>query len=336
MPCLVLAAKPDLRLLAETTISGGGAARPLAGAVLRCPRRRPMTRDRGYNLTRRTPDERKLADLDFACGLVRHVKSSAIGAGPRWRQRRIVGHERVQARLAVQQAGDKAAWAVCASDAFFPFADGVEGAPQAGVSAVIWSPAARSATRTSSGPSMPPARAPSTATSPAGRRRCCRSAAGLLGRSRLWTAGHVALAAMSRARFGSTMPCPSTSCSSGPLASRPALVVIYSVALDLLDDLDAAADADSAGPAGPAVGTGRTGRCSKRTRRVRACSGPGPVEQRNAPAWTRVIIQRLRDPLLFSMRDQVADDIARQLQRRRFRRHVIIFHQGDPATRCTS
>jgi phosphoribosylaminoimidazolecarboxamide formyltransferase/IMP cyclohydrolase len=45
---------------------------------------------------------------------------------------------RVQsARLAVQQAGDKAAWAVCASDAFFPFADGVEVCLEAGVSAVI-------------------------------------------------------------------------------------------------------------------------------------------------------------------------------------------------------
>ena len=45
---------------------------------------------------------------------------------------------RVQsARLAVEQAGDKARGAVCASDAFFPFADGVEVCLAAGVSAVI-------------------------------------------------------------------------------------------------------------------------------------------------------------------------------------------------------
>jgi phosphoribosylaminoimidazolecarboxamide formyltransferase/IMP cyclohydrolase len=45
---------------------------------------------------------------------------------------------RVQsARLAVEQAGEKAIGAVCASDAFFPFADGVEVCLEAGVSAVI-------------------------------------------------------------------------------------------------------------------------------------------------------------------------------------------------------
>jgi phosphoribosylaminoimidazolecarboxamide formyltransferase/IMP cyclohydrolase len=45
---------------------------------------------------------------------------------------------RVQsARLAVAQAADRADRAVCASDAFFPFADGVEVCLEAGVSAVI-------------------------------------------------------------------------------------------------------------------------------------------------------------------------------------------------------
>ncbi len=43
------------------------------------------------------------------------------------------------------------------------------------------------------------------------------------------------------------------------------------------------------------------------------------------------IIQSLRESCLFERADEVAlDDIARQLQRRRFRRHEIIFHQGDP------
>ena len=41
------------------------------------------------------------------------------------------------AKIAVEKAGDKAAGAVLASDAFFPFADGIEAATRAGVTAVI-------------------------------------------------------------------------------------------------------------------------------------------------------------------------------------------------------
>jgi len=45
---------------------------------------------------------------------------------------------RVQsARLAVEQAGEQARGAVCASDAFFPFPDGVETCLAAGVTAVV-------------------------------------------------------------------------------------------------------------------------------------------------------------------------------------------------------
>jgi phosphoribosylaminoimidazolecarboxamide formyltransferase/IMP cyclohydrolase len=40
-------------------------------------------------------------------------------------------------KLAVTKAGDRAKGAVMASDAFFPFADGVDAAIEAGVSAVI-------------------------------------------------------------------------------------------------------------------------------------------------------------------------------------------------------
>jgi phosphoribosylaminoimidazolecarboxamide formyltransferase/IMP cyclohydrolase len=41
------------------------------------------------------------------------------------------------AKLAVERAGDRAAGAVAASDAFFPFPDGLEILLQAGVSAVV-------------------------------------------------------------------------------------------------------------------------------------------------------------------------------------------------------
>ena len=71
---------------------------------------------------------------------MRHVKSNAIVLA---RDAAVVGvgagqMNRVQsARLAVEQAGEQARGAVCASDAFFPFADGVETVLAAGVTAVI-------------------------------------------------------------------------------------------------------------------------------------------------------------------------------------------------------
>jgi phosphoribosylaminoimidazolecarboxamide formyltransferase/IMP cyclohydrolase len=91
-------------------------------------------------LSARAPDERELADLGFAWRVVRHVKSNAIviardgallgvGAG---QMNRVAS-----ARLAATQAGERAQGAVAASDAFFPFADGVEVCLAAGVSAII-------------------------------------------------------------------------------------------------------------------------------------------------------------------------------------------------------
>ena len=81
-----------------------------------------------------------LDDLDFAWRVVRHAKSNAIvlvSAG------RTVGigsgqPTRVKAaELACEVAGDRARGAVLASDAFFPFPDGVEVAGRAGVRAII-------------------------------------------------------------------------------------------------------------------------------------------------------------------------------------------------------
>ncbi|WP_209622956.1 bifunctional phosphoribosylaminoimidazolecarboxamide formyltransferase/IMP cyclohydrolase [Saccharothrix coeruleofusca] len=85
-------------------------------------------------------DERELADLAFAWRACRAVKSNAIllahdgatvGAG--------MGQvNRVDAaRLAVARAGDRARGAVAASDAFFPFPDGLEVLLEAGVRAVV-------------------------------------------------------------------------------------------------------------------------------------------------------------------------------------------------------
>jgi len=101
-------------------------------------------------VTKRAPTERELADLRFAFRVAKHVKSNAIvyakdlstvgiGAG---QMSRIDS-----ARIAAQKALDSARQAklsapltkgsVVASDAFFPFADGLEVAIEAGCTAVI-------------------------------------------------------------------------------------------------------------------------------------------------------------------------------------------------------
>jgi phosphoribosylaminoimidazolecarboxamide formyltransferase / IMP cyclohydrolase len=81
-----------------------------------------------------------LADLALAWSVARHVKSNAIVLA---RDGRVVGvgagqQSRVDAvRLAVGKAGERAVGAAAGSDAFFPFADGVEELGAAGVVAVV-------------------------------------------------------------------------------------------------------------------------------------------------------------------------------------------------------
>ena len=87
----------------------------------------------------READDATLADLEFAWRACRSVKSNAIllAAG----QASVgIGMGQVNrvdaARLAVSRAGDRAAGAVAASDAYFPFADGLQVLADAGVRAV--------------------------------------------------------------------------------------------------------------------------------------------------------------------------------------------------------
>ena len=78
--------------------------------------------------------------LDFAWRVVRHAKSNAIVLANGSRTVGIGSGQptRVKAvELAVAVAGDRARGSVLASDAFFPFADGVEVAGKAGVAAII-------------------------------------------------------------------------------------------------------------------------------------------------------------------------------------------------------
>ncbi len=91
-------------------------------------------------VTRRAPSEAERAALDFAWRVCAHVKSNAIvlarpgvtvgiGAGQMSRVDAV--------RIAVERSGEAARGAVMASDAFFPFPDGVQVAAEAGVTAVV-------------------------------------------------------------------------------------------------------------------------------------------------------------------------------------------------------
>lgn len=91
-------------------------------------------------VTKTEPDTKDLKDYYFAMKVVKHVKSNAIvlvkdeqtvGIGP-GQPNRITS-----ANIAIKQAGEKAVGAILGSDAFFPFADTVEAAYNAGVKGII-------------------------------------------------------------------------------------------------------------------------------------------------------------------------------------------------------
>jgi phosphoribosylaminoimidazolecarboxamide formyltransferase/IMP cyclohydrolase len=91
-------------------------------------------------VTRRSPTDAERRSLEFAWRVCKHVKSNAIVLA---RDQRTVGvgagqmSRVVSVKLAVEKAGAEAAGSVLASDAFFPFPDGVEAAAAAGVSAIV-------------------------------------------------------------------------------------------------------------------------------------------------------------------------------------------------------
>ena len=90
--------------------------------------------------TRREPTSEELEALDFNWRVVRHVKSNAIVVGNRYQTVGIGAGQmsRVDScHLAISKAQLETAGCVAASDAFFPFPDGLEVLAEAGVTAVI-------------------------------------------------------------------------------------------------------------------------------------------------------------------------------------------------------
>jgi phosphoribosylaminoimidazolecarboxamide formyltransferase / IMP cyclohydrolase len=146
----VLAAKKNLRLLAYDFVgaaarerAAGGAleVRSVSGGFL------VQTRDMETSaaatakvVTQRPPTAAELADLDFAWRVGKHVKSNAIVfcAGGRTLGVGAGQMSRVDSvRIAVAKARAPLTGSVLASDAFFPFRDGVDEAAKAGVSAIV-------------------------------------------------------------------------------------------------------------------------------------------------------------------------------------------------------
>jgi phosphoribosylaminoimidazolecarboxamide formyltransferase/IMP cyclohydrolase len=90
--------------------------------------------------SQRAPTVEEWRDLRFAWDIVRHVKSNGIVIARDLVTRGICAGQtnRVSAvQIAAHRAGDLAVGAACASDGFFPFADGLEAAAAAGCTAVI-------------------------------------------------------------------------------------------------------------------------------------------------------------------------------------------------------
>lgn len=151
----IIAAKKNLRLLLTDGLpdpqAPGLTVKTVAGGLL------VQSRDNGAVtnadlrvVTKRAPDAREMEDLLFAFKLAKHVKSNAIvyaknlasvgiGAGQMSRldSSRIAARKSVDAAEALGLKEPLAIGSVVASDAFFPFADGLIAAAQAGATAII-------------------------------------------------------------------------------------------------------------------------------------------------------------------------------------------------------
>jgi phosphoribosylaminoimidazolecarboxamide formyltransferase / IMP cyclohydrolase len=151
----VFAKKKNLRLLLTGSLpdpSRGGTSLALiaSGLLVQDRDNGIVRRDELKCVTRRQPTEQEVADCVFAWTVAKHVKSNAIvyardgvtagiGAGQM--------NRRDSARIAAiraREAAEANGWAeprtigsAVASDAFFPFADGLLAAAEAGATAVI-------------------------------------------------------------------------------------------------------------------------------------------------------------------------------------------------------
>ena len=138
----LLAKRKNTRVLqAPPPVPDGRHLRPITGGLLvQDPHTFQATRPDWRVVTERRPTEAEWADAELAWRLCGHVKSNAIvlvkdgvawgiGAG---QQNRVESGE-----IASKKAAGRAAGGACASDAFYPFPDGIEAAAAAGVAVIV-------------------------------------------------------------------------------------------------------------------------------------------------------------------------------------------------------
>ncbi len=151
----IIAAKKNLRLLLTGGIADpkaeGLLVKSVAGGLLVQGRDNKNVDDCDLKVvTKRQPTEQELVDLKLAAKVAKHVKSNAIiyvkdgatagiGAGQMSRvdSARVAHRKSIDAAEAAGIEGALTQGSVVASDAFFPFADGLEALVAAGATAVI-------------------------------------------------------------------------------------------------------------------------------------------------------------------------------------------------------
>jgi len=151
----IVAARRNLRLLLAGGLpdprAGGLTAKTVAGGFLVQSRDNAVVDDMALKVaTRRAPNEAELRDLRFAFRVAKHVKSNTIvyardlatvgiGAGQMSRvdAARIAARKAQDAANELKLAEPLTRGSVVASDAFFPFADGMLACIEAGATAVI-------------------------------------------------------------------------------------------------------------------------------------------------------------------------------------------------------
>lgn len=144
----IIATKKNLRLLLLPDFTGSPSRLPMVksiagGLLVQTPDDKHVAAENLRVVTKRQPSSQEMADLFFAFRVAKHVKSNAIvfakdgatigiGAG----QMSRIDSTRIAVRKA-EDAGLSLNGSALASDAFFPFPDGLLAAADAGATAII-------------------------------------------------------------------------------------------------------------------------------------------------------------------------------------------------------
>jgi phosphoribosylaminoimidazolecarboxamide formyltransferase/IMP cyclohydrolase len=138
----ILRSRPDLTVIVDATPRSATLDMiGVSGAVLiQTADTGTIDRSQLRVVTERRPTLDELTDLLFSWRVVRHIRSNAIVVA---RSAATLGigaaqvNRRIAVEIALNQAGERARGAVLASDAYFPFAEGIAAAAAAGITAIV-------------------------------------------------------------------------------------------------------------------------------------------------------------------------------------------------------